>query len=152
MSSWSMTGARADTGVFGFRATAAIFPASWIMATARTSPSSSSTSACTFTRSAPASMNQGISSRGLSIMRCTSQTRDVAGLSDFNSGTPMVRLGTKWPSMTSMCTKPAPAASIMATSSPRRMKSADRREGAIFTGWYMGTSLLARPLIPMGIF
>ncbi len=140
----AMTGAKADTGVLGLRATAALHPASWIMATARTSSSSVSTSACTFTRSAPASMNQGISVRGLSIMRCTSQTSEVAALSCFSSGTPMVRLGTKWPSMTSIWTKAAPACSIMAMSSAKCMKSADKMDGAIFTGWYMAHPHLAK--------
>ena len=77
-------------------------------------------------------------------MRCTSQTSEVAAFSCFKSGTPMVRFGTKWPSITSMCTKPAPAASIMAMSAPRFMKSADRIEGAILTGWYMAHPHLAK--------
>src|SRR5450759_1171941 len=39
--------------------------------------------------------------------------------------------GTKCPSMTSTCSKRAPPRSTLATSSPRRAKSADRMDGAI---------------------
>src|SRR6478672_12866126 len=43
----------------------------------------------------------------------------------------MLRLGTKWPSITSTWMRFAPAASTVRTSSPRREKSAERIEGAI---------------------
>src|SRR6266851_517540 len=43
---------------------------------------------------------------------------------------PMVMLGTKRPSMTSTWIQSAPAASTARTSSPKRVKSADRTEGA----------------------
>src|SRR5262245_48181160 len=49
----------------------------------------------------------------------------------------MLRLGTKWPSMTSMWMRSAPAASTSRTSSTSREKSAERIEGAI-----MGSSEL----------
>ena len=37
-----------------------------------------------------------------------------------------------------------PPSSIMRMSRPRFMKSADRIEGAIFTGWYIGRILISR--------
>src|SRR5438874_9121740 len=43
----------------------------------------------------------------------------------------MVRLGTKWLSMTSKWIQSAPAARTRVTSSPRRAKSAERIDGAI---------------------
>ena len=119
-------------------------PAAWMEATARASPSASRTSACTVTRSAPASRNHGSCSNGLSIIRCTSSGSDVAFFNCFTIGTPMVRFGTKCPSMTSTCTYPAPASSMRAMSRPRFMKSADRMDGAIFTGSNMRNSLSGR--------
>src|SRR4051794_5756884 len=50
---------------------------------------------------------------------------------DSTTGGPMVRLGTKWPSMTSRCRREAPPRSTRAISSARRAKSADRMEGTI---------------------
>jgi hypothetical protein len=60
----------------------------------------------------------------------------LCGRSAFTTIGPMVRLGTKCPSMTSMWIQSAPAASIARTSSPSRAKSADRMEGAMI-GWGM---------------
>src|SRR6185437_13961348 len=59
----------------------------------------------------------------------------------------MVRLGTKWLSMTSKWIQSAPAEMTRVTSSPRRAKSADRIEGAIR---YMGRSFprMARGSVP----
>ena len=58
----------------------------------------------------------------------------VIFFSCLTTGTPMVRFGTKWPSMTSTCTYPAPPASMTLMSRCRFMKSADRMDGAILTG------------------
>src|SRR5205814_7596756 len=44
------------------------------------------------------------------------------------TGAPKVRLGTKWPSITSIWIQSAPASSSALTSSPRRAKSAERME------------------------
>src|SRR5271170_7062463 len=52
-------------------------------------------------------------------------------LSDFTIGAPIERLGTKCPSITSMCIRSAPACSASRTCSPRRAKSAARIDGAI---------------------
>src|SRR4030095_9299699 len=67
-------------------------------------------------------------------MMCTSSGLRATFLSASTTGMPMVRFGTKWPSMTSTCSQSAPASSTLRTSSARRTKSADRSEGAIFTG------------------
>ena len=133
MSTSAMTGANAPAVVRGFTLTAAFAPAAWMAAMARMSWSASSASACTVTESAPASRNHGSCSSGFAIMRCTSSGRFVAFLSCLTTGTPIVRFGTKWPSITSTCTYPAPASSMSAMSRPRCMKSADRMDGAIFT-------------------
>jgi hypothetical protein len=62
----------------------------------------------------------------------------VCGRSAFTTAGPIVMLGTKWPSMTSMWIQSAPAASIARTSSPSLAKSAERMEGAIRTGCMVG--------------
>src|ERR1039458_781714 len=64
-------------------------------------------------------------------MRWTSRCRRVVLRMDSTTGGPMVRLGTKWPSMTSTCSMVAPARSTRAMSSARRAKSADRIDGTI---------------------
>src|ERR1039458_5981534 len=62
-------------------------------------------------------------------MRWTSRWRRVILRMDSTTGGPMVRLGTKWPSMTSRWRMEAPPRSTHAISSARRAKSADRIEG-----------------------
>src|ERR1044071_6624454 len=47
------------------------------------------------------------------------------------TGGPMVRLGTKWPSIPSRCNNLAPPRSTRAISSAKRAKSADRIDGTI---------------------
>src|SRR5271157_3453271 len=64
-------------------------------------------------------------------MRWTSKCRRVVLRTDSTTGGPMVRLGTKWPSMTSRCRMVAPARSTRAISSAKRAKSADRIDGTI---------------------
>src|SRR5262245_51180788 len=67
-------------------------------------------------------------------MMCTSSGLRATFFSASTTGMPMVRFGTKWPSMTSTCSQSAPASSTLRTSSARRTKSADSSEGAILTG------------------
>jgi hypothetical protein len=55
----------------------------------------------------------------------------ACGFSAFTMSGPRVMFGTKWPSMTSMCSQSAPAAWTARTSSPSRAKSAARIEGAM---------------------
>src|ERR1043165_2383583 len=54
-------------------------------------------------------------------------------------------LGTKWPSMTSMCTQSAPAAVMARTSSPSFEKSLARMEGAMTTDEAMPDLLAPQP-------
>src|SRR5690606_15811972 len=93
-----------------------------------------SASTCTVSESAPASTNASRCSSGFSTMRCTSiGSRVTLRIAAVTAG-PTVRLGTKWPSMTSTWIQSAPACSAARTCSPRRVKSAERIEGAIFRG------------------
>src|SRR3954471_9308765 len=84
--------------------------------------------------SAPASAKASRNGSAGEIIRWTSSGFAVCGLSAFTTTGPMVRLGTKWPSMTSTWIQSAPASSTARTSSPSRAKSADRIEGAMRTG------------------
>ena len=68
---------------------------------------------------------------GSSTMRCTSSGSFVTGRSPFTTTDPMLRFGTKCPSITSTWTRSAPARSISFTCSPSRAKSAARMDGAI---------------------
>src|SRR2546427_532402 len=70
---------------------------------------------------------------GFVIIKWTSSGRAVTLRRASTMGGPMVRFGTKWPSMTSTCTRSAPACSTAAISSAKCAKSDDRMEGAIRT-------------------
>src|SRR2546422_9016767 len=70
---------------------------------------------------------------GFVIIKWTSSGRVVTLRRASTMGGPMVRFGTKWPSMTSTCTRSAPACSTAAISSAKCAKSDDRMEGAIRT-------------------
>ena len=81
--------------------------------------------------SAPARANGSRNRSGSVIMRWTSRGSRVTRRSAFTTAGPRVRFGTKCPSMMSTWIWSAPAASTRRTSSPRRVKSAARTEGAI---------------------
>ena len=68
---------------------------------------------------------------GDSIIRCTSRGRLVAARTASITTGPMVRLGTKCPSITSTWIQSAPAFSTARISSASRPKSAERIDGAI---------------------
>src|SRR5471032_718833 len=85
--------------------------------------------------SAPASTKAGISGSTGVIMRCTSNSFFVCLRNAFTTTGPIVRLGTKWLSITSTWIQSAPAASMASTSWPSAVKSADRMEGAMRTGF-----------------
>ena len=89
------------------------------------------TSTCTEISDAPARANASMWRSGSTIIRCTSSGSRVTRASASTTGTPMVRFGTKRPSMTSTCSRSAPPASTAATASRRQAKSADRMEGAM---------------------
>src|SRR3990167_6058967 len=64
-------------------------------------------------------------------MRWTSSGSRVRLRMDSMTGGPIVRLGTKWPSITSTWSRSAPPASTRAMASPSAAKSAERMLGAI---------------------
>src|SRR6185312_15531496 len=67
-------------------------------------------------------------------MRCTSNGSLLYLRTAFTTIGPIVRLGTKWPSITSTWIQSAPASVTAATSCPSAAKSADRIDGAMRTG------------------
>src|SRR5258706_12676392 len=71
------------------------------------------------------------------IIRCTSSVFLVQGLMHSTSLGPNVIFGTKCPSITSTWTQSHPASSMARTSSPKRAKSAERIEGAMWTNRLM---------------
>src|SRR5688572_1840623 len=79
-------------------------------------------------------------------MRWTSSGRRVALCRSATIFGPNVRLGTKWPSITSTCTQSAPPRSSTPTASARRPKSAFKIEGANF-GSEMLVSLLVTGVV-----
>src|SRR6478735_626580 len=116
-------------GVPGLTAKAARAPAARI---ARAVPTASDTaSTWKVTDRAPASAYPGAQRSGSSIIRWQSTGIGDTLTSASTTGSPRVRLGTKWLSMTSTC---AQSAFEMAASSRSRLaKSADRIDGEICT-------------------
>ncbi len=84
--------------------------------------------------SAPASAKAGTSGSTGETMRWQSNGCLLWALRAFTTIGPMVRLGTKWLSMTSTWIQSAPAAVTASISAPKAAKSADRIEGAMRTG------------------
>src|SRR5690242_2082754 len=116
----------------------ACFPSALIACTVRCTCGPAS--GWTVMMSAPASANDSSHiSTGLTI-RWTSNGLVVCGRSALTTPGPMVRLGTKCPSITSTWIQSAPASSIARTSSPSRAKSAERIDGAMRTGACTDTS------------
>src|SRR5204863_5777213 len=91
--------------------------------------------------SAPASAKASMKGSTGEIIRWTSSGFCVCGLRAFTTAGPIVRFGTKWPSITSTWIQSAPAESIARTSSPSRAKSAERIEGEMRTGCCTSLSL-----------
>src|SRR5579863_6274599 len=81
--------------------------------------------------SAPALAKSSMYCAGLVIIRWASSGSRVQRRTASTTIGPIVMLGTKWPSMTSIWMRCAPAASASRTCSPRRVKSADRIDGTI---------------------
>src|SRR5262249_47853181 len=77
------------------------------------------------------STNKAAYRSGFSIIKCTSRCARVHFRTDSTTGGPIVRFGTKCPSITSRWSIRAPPRSTRAISSARREKSADRIEGTI---------------------
>jgi hypothetical protein len=115
-------------GVAGFSAIDARAPLALISRASLTGAAAAST--WKVTEPAPASTYCGAQRSGSSIIRWQSSGVSVARLSDSTTGTPRVRLGTKWLSMTSTWSQSAPSTAL--ASSARRAKSADRMLGLIW--------------------
>ena len=116
-----------SNGVAGRSATPARAPSRRISRASRTGACAASRWKVTFR--APASAYAGAHRSGCSIMRWVSIGTGLALTSDSTTGSPSVRFGTKWLSMTSTCAQSASA--IRASSSARRAKSAVRMLGEI---------------------
>src|SRR2546422_6508454 len=118
-----------SNGVAGFRTTPGLTPASRI---ARIVAGTSwSLSRWTVRSSTPASANGFTNSCGCVTIRWASSGTWVSGRIDFTMAGPIVRLGTKWPSITSMWSMSAPASAASRTWSPKRSNRADKIDGAI---------------------
>ena len=78
---------------------------------------------------APSFAYSGAQRSGSSIIRCTSTGRSVTSQMRLTMGSPRVRFGTKWWSITSTCTRSALAMALRSRS--RLQKSAERMLGAI---------------------
>ena len=128
---WGNTSHTADNGVAGFNATPALQPSSRMRASWRCRCGAAS--AWTVSPVAPACAKVSRYFSGRQTMRWTSSGSVVRDRTASITFEPNVRLGTNWPSMTSMCSQSAPPASHMATSSPSFVKSALRIDGAIRT-------------------
>ena len=92
----------ADGGVAGLSDTPAFLPwdlISWIVR-CRWGPASG----CTVMMSAPALAKSAMNWSTGAIIKWTSNTSLVWGRIACTTGAPMVMLGTKWPSITSICT------------------------------------------------
>src|SRR3984885_11422843 len=124
----SSTSSSVLTGVAGLITTPA--RQSWLLIRQRVRFKWRQASWCTEIQSAPASANAGMNSSGFSIIRWQSRGNSVTRRSDFTTGGPMVRLGTKCPSIISTWMTLAPPSLAARTCSPRRAKSAERIEGA----------------------
>src|SRR5271166_6038639 len=84
-------------------------------------------------------------------MRCTLRGFAVDRRMASSTTGPRVMLGTNRPSITSTWIQSAPAASTAQTSSPKRVKSADKTEGAISIGDAAGVDDNAGELSSAGI-
>ena len=121
--------AQASIGVAGFSATPARAPLARSSRASRTGACAAST--WNVTDSAPASANPGAQRSGSAIIRWMSNGVATALWSDSTTGNPIVRLGTKWLSITSMWMKSA--LGIRPTSVARLAKSALRMLGVMRT-------------------
>src|ERR1700677_3718316 len=131
-----------SNGVSGLAARPTLSPSSRIWAI---SSAVRPTSTWTVQPSAPASRNGSRYQAGSVIIRWVSKKRSVCSRSDETTGGPMVRLGTKCPSMTSTWSHSEPGA-IWSTASDRQPKSAERIDGATRnSGSEVGVTMAGEP-------
>ena len=120
MSISSRYGSTASSGVSGLSTSPTRMPWARIRSNSgRGSPSST----CTVQESAPALAKSSSRSPGLSIIRWQSRYRSVRGRRHLTTGAPIERFGTKWPSITSTCSRSA-CGRIRSTSAASSAKSA----------------------------
>mmetsp|Transcript_28887 Transcript_28887/g.81345 ORF Transcript_28887/g.81345 Transcript_28887/m.81345 type:complete len:291 (+) Transcript_28887:213-1085(+) len=166
MSMSSMYGSTASTGVAGFRASPTYMPAaftssmtsitSWLFLPSTATGSPTRASMWKTYWSAPAFLYSWIHCWGLETMRWQSRKPEVCFRRAASTGWPRVMFGTKWPSMTSMCSQSAPIFRILLHSSPRVAKSAERMEGQMVVAGLsrpsprVGYSFSSRPGILSG--
>mmetsp|Transcript_24408 Transcript_24408/g.33909 ORF Transcript_24408/g.33909 Transcript_24408/m.33909 type:complete len:202 (+) Transcript_24408:580-1185(+) len=92
-------------------------------------PGSSTASKWNVNVSAPALAKSGSHCPGLETIRWQSKHALVYLRTAAITGAPIVRFGTKWPSITSMCSQSAPSLTISWHSNPSLAKSEDRTLG-----------------------
>mmetsp|Transcript_22958 Transcript_22958/g.78164 ORF Transcript_22958/g.78164 Transcript_22958/m.78164 type:complete len:247 (+) Transcript_22958:184-924(+) len=134
---------RQSMGVPGLSTTPDLQPRSRICASVRCRWIVAAPSACTEMMSLPALAKSATRSSGSTIMRCVSSTLSVTGRRASTTSGPMVMLGTKRPSITSMWIHSAPALSTACTSSPSLAKLALRMDGDTMTLFLSQASTLA---------
>lgn len=78
---------------------------------------------------APAAAKLSTHFHGSDTIRWQSRKAAVCRRRHATTGAPSVRLGTKWPSMTSTCSQSAPAATMRAVSAANEDRSAASSEG-----------------------
>ena len=96
-------------------------------------------SAWNVTEATPASAKPGAQRSASAIIRWASSGTGLTAWMRWTTGSPMVRLGTKWLSMTSTCT--ASALLMRRSSASRLTKSAERMLG-LMQHWAMGFLLV----------
>src|SRR5436853_270338 len=140
MSQRSSTSSICVSDVPGFSTTPATLPRSRIWDSVRCRWIVEPGSQCTSKWSAPACAKASRYRSGSTIIRCTSSGFAVTRRTASTTTGPIVRFGTKRPSITSTWIQSAPPAATARTSSPSREKSADRIDGATMIGAVIGNS------------
>src|SRR5271169_6071551 len=124
----SSTSPRVCTGVAGFRTTPTLQP--WARISSRLRFRWRQASWWTEIQLAPASAKAGMNSSGFSIIRWQSSGTSTTLRNEATTGGPMVKFGTKWPSITSQWMTVAPPRTAASAASPKWAKSADNMDGA----------------------
>src|SRR6266481_5565628 len=125
----SRTSSSMCTGVAGLITTAGLHPCDAIRCSVRFRCTQASW--CTEIQLAPASAKAAMKSSGFSIIKWQSKgTFGIVLRSEATTGGPIVRFGTKCPSITSRCRTVPPPSMAARASAPSCAKLAERMEGA----------------------
>src|SRR5713226_691676 len=125
----SSTSSSVCTGVAGLMTTAGSHPCDAIRCSVRFRCTQASW--CTEIQLAPASANAPMKSSGFSIIKWQSKgTLAMVFRSEATTGGPIVKFGTKWPSITSRCRTVPPPSMAASASAPSCAKLAERMDGA----------------------